>query len=118
MSALFASEGGWQDFTLKGGEWLILWLSGGSAVLALLVGWYLMVKVLQEDEGTDKMKEIAAAIQAGAAAYLARQYKTILMVGIVLAVLIALFLDGKGFVYHFPSSWLIFRPSLADKKAA
>ncbi len=80
MSALIASEGGWQDFTLKGGEWLILWLSGGSAVLALLVGWYLMVKVLQQDEGTDKMKEIAAAIQVGAWAYLKRQFRTIGMI--------------------------------------
>ncbi|KRO47104.1 MAG: potassium transporter, partial [Acidimicrobium sp. BACL27 MAG-120823-bin4] len=65
---------------LKGGEWLILWLSGGSAVLALLVGWYLMVKVLQQDEGTDKMKEIAAAIQVGAWAYLKRQFRTIGMI--------------------------------------
>ena len=80
MSALIASEGGWQDFTLKGGEWLILLLSGGSAVLALLVGWYLMVKVLQQDEGTDKMKEIAAAIQVGAWAYLKRQFRTIGMI--------------------------------------
>ncbi|NBO97694.1 MAG: sodium-translocating pyrophosphatase [Actinobacteria bacterium] len=80
MSALIASEGGWQDFTLKGGEWLILWLSGGSAVLALLVGWYLMVKVLQQDEGTNKMKEIAAAIQVGAWAYLKRQFRTIGMI--------------------------------------
>ena len=80
VSALIASEGGWQDFTLKGGEWLILWLSGGSAVLALLVGWYLMVKVLQQDEGTEKMKEIAVAIQVGAWAYLKRQFRTIGMI--------------------------------------
>jgi len=77
VSALLASEGGWQQFTLKGGEWLILGLSGASAVLALLVGWYLMIKVLQEDEGTDKMKEIANAIQVGAWAYLKRQFRTI-----------------------------------------
>ena len=46
VSALFATEGGWQQFTLKGGEWLILGLSGASAVLALLVGWYLSLVVL------------------------------------------------------------------------
>ena len=80
MTSLLATEGGWQTFTLKGGEWLILGLSGASAILALLVGWYLMIKVLQEDEGTDKMKEIAGAIQVGALAYLKRQFRTIGMI--------------------------------------
>ena len=77
MTSLLASEGGWQSFTLKGGEWAILGFSGAAAVLALLVGWYLVIKVLAEDEGTDKMKEIALAIQEGAWAYLKRQFKTI-----------------------------------------
>ena len=80
MTSILATEGGWQTFTLKGGEWLILGLSGASAILALLVGWYLMIKVLQEDEGTDKMKEIAGAIQVGALAYLKRQFRTIGMI--------------------------------------
>jgi len=40
----------------------------------------LMVKVLQQDEGTNKMKEIAAAIQVGAWAYLKRQFRTIGMI--------------------------------------
>ena len=80
MTSILATEGGWQSFTLKGGEWLILGLSGASAILALLVGWYLMIKVLQEDEGTDKMKEIAGAIQVGALAYLKRQFRTIGMI--------------------------------------
>jgi len=81
VTSLLASEGGWQEFTLKGGEWLILAMSGLAAVLALMVGWFLAVRVLREDEGTDKMKEISRAIQIGAWAYLKRQFRTI---GIIL----------------------------------
>ncbi|NDD86451.1 MAG: sodium-translocating pyrophosphatase, partial [Actinobacteria bacterium] len=77
MTSLLAAEGGWQSFTLKGGEWAILGLSGAAAILALLVGWALVVQVLKQDEGTPRMQEIARAIQEGAWAYLKRQFKTI-----------------------------------------
>ncbi len=80
MTSLLASEGGWQTFTLKGGEWAILGLSGAAAILALLVGWFLAVQVLKEDQGTPKMQEIARAIQVGAWAYLKRQFRTIGMI--------------------------------------
>ena len=80
MTSILASEGGWQTFTLKGGEWAILGLSGAAAILALLVGWFLVIQVLKQEEGTDKMKEIAEAIQIGAWAYLKRQFRTIGMI--------------------------------------
>ncbi len=59
MTSILASEGGWQDFTLHGGEWAILVLSLLAALLAIAVGFVLTKSVLAEDEGTPKMKEIA-----------------------------------------------------------
>ena len=88
MSGLFAAEGGYQEFVLKGGEWAVLWLSAASAVLAIAVGFYLARLVMAADEGTPKMKEIALAIQEGANAYLKRQFKTIVMILVPLAVIV------------------------------
>ncbi len=88
MTGLLASEGGWQEFTLQGGEWLVLLLSGLAALLAIAVGFYLMKSVLAADEGTPKMKEIALAIQEGAWAYLKRQFRTIGIILVPVAVVV------------------------------
>jgi K(+)-stimulated pyrophosphate-energized sodium pump len=86
--SLFAAEGGWQQFTLKGGEWAVLWLSAAAALLALGVGFFLVRKVLAEDQGSPKMREIAKAIQEGALAYLKRQFKTIAVILVPLAAIV------------------------------
>ncbi|MFM8945277.1 MAG: sodium-translocating pyrophosphatase, partial [Actinomycetota bacterium] len=88
MSSFFAAEGGWQQFTLRGGEWAVLWLSAAAAILALGVGFFLVRKVMAEPEGSPKMREIAGAIQEGAWAYLKRQFKTIAVILIPLAVIV------------------------------
>ena len=88
MVQLFAAEGGWQEFTLRGGEWFILIGSALTALLALAVGVLLMRGVLAADQGTPKMIEIAKAIQEGALAYLRRQFRTIAFILVPLAVIV------------------------------
>src|SRR5512138_2691084 len=88
MVQLFAAEGGYQEFTLRGGEWFVLIGSALTAVLALAVGFFLMRGVLASDQGTPKMVEIAKAIQEGALAYLRRQFRTIGFIVVPLAVIV------------------------------
>ena len=88
VTSVLASEGGYQVFELKGGEWLILILSAVSALVAIAVGFYLARDVMSRDAGTPKMQEIARAIQEGASAYLRRQFKTILVILVPLAIVV------------------------------
>ncbi|NBS41467.1 sodium-translocating pyrophosphatase, partial [bacterium] len=67
----------------------------GAAVLAIAYGAYLTQWILKQPSGDGKMKGIALAIQEGANAYMARQYKTVAAIGGVIFILLGAFLDWE-----------------------
>ncbi|TMC53917.1 MAG: sodium-translocating pyrophosphatase [Chloroflexi bacterium] len=68
-------------------------VAGGLAAVAFAV--VLIFLVLNKPTGNDRMREIALAIQEGAAAYLNRQYTVIAIIGVVIAVVIGFFIDWR-----------------------
>jgi len=89
LHGVLAQESGSIEATFGSFENNALWVILVVSLLALAFAYYLVREVLKAPEGTSKMREIAAAIQEGASAYLSRQFRT---VGIFIAVLtVALF---------------------------
>jgi len=105
------------------------------SLIALAIAWVLRAQVLAANDGTAKMREIAEAVQEGAAAYLARQFRTLsYFVGIVFFLLFALpadttsirvgrslfFLMGAGFsaLVGYNGMWLAVRANVRVAEAA
>ncbi|MDP6486513.1 MAG: sodium-translocating pyrophosphatase [Alphaproteobacteria bacterium] len=87
---------------MSGTYWLVI----SCGVLALLYGVYAGRAVLSSNAGTERMQEIAAAIQEGANAYLNRQYRAIALVGVVIGVLLGLHLGSHVAMGYFIGSVL------------
>jgi len=80
---------------------LIIEIAIGCGLLAILYGLFTSRQVLASSAGNEKMQDIAAAIQEGAQAYLGRQYRTIAIVGVIVAALVFYFLgltSAVGFI--------------------
>jgi len=87
LQGILAQEGGPLEVIFTSTETTYLWVILAISLLALAFAYYLVREVLAAPEGTEKMKEIARAIQEGAKAYLSRQFRTL---GIFLALLTVL----------------------------
>nr|WP_321498492.1 sodium-translocating pyrophosphatase [uncultured Methanolobus sp.] len=74
----------------------LIYLAPLAGLVSLLFAGFFAKSVLSEDAGSEKMQEIAGAVQEGAMAYLNRQYKTIAIVAIILAALIFALLPEGG----------------------
>ena len=68
----------------------IFWIVPISALLALLFAWIFYTQMKVQEEGTDKMREIALYVREGAMAYVKRQYSVVTKVFIILAVLLGI----------------------------
>ena len=82
---------------IETGVWVIAPL---SALISILVGLYFYNYVNKQDSGTERMKEISGAIKEGAAAFIKREYTTLAIFVVVVAILIAVFLPQPLWESH------------------
>jgi K(+)-stimulated pyrophosphate-energized sodium pump len=80
---------------MEASNWL--WLAIAAGLIAVVYGVLSMMSILRLPAGNPRMQEIAAAVQAGAKAYLNRQYTTITIVGVILFVVL-------GFAIGWPTA--------------
>jgi K(+)-stimulated pyrophosphate-energized sodium pump len=79
----------------------VVYIAMGCGLLAVLYGIFTTMQVLRAPAGNERMQDIAAAVQEGARAYLARQYRAIAIVGVIVAIPVGYFLgyvSAIGFV--------------------
>ena len=82
----------------------VFWLIPIASVVALGMAWFFFRSMMKEDEGTDRMKEIATHVRKGAMAYLKQQYKVVAIVFVVLAVIFAF----MAYVLKVQNPWVPF----------
>ena len=83
---------------------LVFWLIPIASIVALGMAWFFFRSMMKEDEGTERMKEIAAHVRKGAMAYLKQQYKVVTIVFVVLAIVFAF----MAYVLKVQNPWVPF----------
>ncbi len=77
-------------------DMIYLYVSLGFGLIAIAAAWLIRGGVLAQSPGNEKMQEVGAAIRSGALAYLARQFKTMLIFVLLLAALLIFIFQHKG----------------------
>ena len=83
---------------------VVFWLVPIASICALGMAWFFFKSMIQADEGTPRMREIAKYVRDGAMAYLKQQYKVVLYVFIALAALFSF----MAYVLHVQNPWVPF----------
>lgn len=83
---------------------IVFWLVPIASVVALSMAWYFFSKMMQAEEGTQRMIEIAEHVRKGAMAYLKQQYKVVFYVFVALAILFAF----MAYVLKVQNPWVPF----------
>lgn len=82
----------------------VFWLVPVASITALAAAWFFFRSMMKEDEGTERMREIAGHVRKGAMAYLKQQYKIVTIVFIILATLFAF----MAYVMKVQNPWVPF----------
>ena len=83
---------------------IVFWLVPIASIIALSMAWFFFSTMMKEDEGLPRMREIALYVRKGAMAYLKQQYKVVLYVFIVIAIIFAF----MAYVLKVQNPWVPF----------
>lgn len=82
----------------------VFWLVPLASLCALIMAWYFFKSMMKESEGTERMKEIAGFVRAGAMAYLKQQYKVVSIIFIIICIIFAF----MSYVLNVQNPWVPF----------
>ncbi len=77
-----------------------VYIAIGTGALAIIFALFLTRRVLNEDQGNERMQEIGKAVQEGAAAFLGREYRTLAIFVVIVAVVLGVFIDPETAVAY------------------
>ena len=82
----------------------VFWIVPFASVCALIMAFYFYKSMMREDEGTERMREVAGYVRTGAMAYLRQQYKVVIIIFVVISLIFAF----MSYVLHVQNPWVPF----------